>query len=109
MEKAVNKKAAACCNKRAADRAKGPKWLDSALLLDLEKKLLDVFNGQAGFCRGEDDGDIIDAGLVCGEVADAFGYEPIIWVVMTVPIFVGMAAIFVLRKRITVIEKKFQD
>lgn len=59
-----NKKAAACCNKRAADGEQGPKWLDSALLLDLEKKLLDVFNGQAGFCRGEDDGDIIDAGLV---------------------------------------------
>lgn len=55
---------AACCNKRAADREQGPKWLDSALLLDLEKKLLDVFNGQAGFCRGEDDGDVIDAGLV---------------------------------------------
>lgn len=59
-----NKKAAACCNKRAADGEQGPKWLDSALLLDLEKKLLDVFNGQAGFCRGEDDGDVIDAGLV---------------------------------------------
>lgn len=46
------------------EEEQGPKWLDSALLLDLEKKLLDVFNGQAGFCRGEDDGDIIDAGLV---------------------------------------------
>lgn len=54
-----NKKAAACCNKRAADREQGPKWLDSALLLDLEKKLLDVFNGQAGFCRGEEDGVVL--------------------------------------------------
>lgn len=59
-----NKKAAACCNKRAADRAKELAWLDSAFLVEFEKKLLDVFNGQAGFCRGEDDGDVIDAGLV---------------------------------------------
>lgn len=47
--------------------------------------------------------------MLCGEVADAFGYEPIIWIVMTIPIFVGMVTIFVLRKKITAIETKFLD
>lgn len=45
---------------------------------------------------------------VCGIVADTFGYTPIMWVVMTVPILVGMIAIFVLRKPIQRIETNFQ-
>jgi len=46
---------------------------------------------------------------VCGVVADTFGYTPIMWVVMTVPILAGMVAIFLLRKPIGKIEKKFQS
>ncbi|MBO5975798.1 MAG: MFS transporter [Oscillospiraceae bacterium] len=46
--------------------------------------------------------------MICGKVADALGYEPIIWIVMTVPILIGMIAIFVLRKNIAAIEKRFQ-
>ena len=47
--------------------------------------------------------------MLCGEVADAFGYEPIIWLVMTIPIFAGMLAIFLLRKRISAIENNFNN
>lgn len=56
MEKAVNKNAEACCCKRTA-KAKELDWLNSALLLQLEKKLLDMFDGQACFCRCENDAD----------------------------------------------------
>ena len=49
-----NKKAAACCNKRAADRAKELAWLDSALLVEFEKKLLDG-DGLFCFLQGEED------------------------------------------------------
>ena len=45
---------------------------------------------------------------VCGIVAKIFGYTPIMWIVMTIPIFAGMLAIFVLRKPIQRIETKFQ-
>ena len=45
---------------------------------------------------------------VCGIVADTFGYTPIMWVVMTVPILLGMIAIFALRKPIQRIEQNFQ-
>ena len=45
---------------------------------------------------------------VCGVVAKVFGYTPIMWVVMTIPIFAGMIATFVLRKPIGRIEQNFQ-
>ena len=47
--------------------------------------------------------------MVCGVVADTFGYTPIMWLVMTVPILAAMIAIFVLRKPIERIEKQFQS
>lgn len=47
--------------------------------------------------------------MVCGVVADTFGYTPIMWLVMTVPILAGMVAIFVLRKPIAKIENQFQN
>lgn len=50
-----NKKAAACCNKRAADRAKELAWLDSAFLVEFEKKLAQDADGLFGFLRGEED------------------------------------------------------
>lgn len=46
---------------------------------------------------------------VCGIVADAFGYTPTMWLVMTVPILAGMIVIFLLRKPIEKIEKNFQS
>lgn len=46
---------------------------------------------------------------VCGIVADIFGYTPIMWLVMTVPILVGMLVIFLRRKEIEKIEKSFQN
>ena len=54
----TNKAAVACCCKRTAGDGVLPGWLpDSALLLQLEEKLLTMFNGKAGFFGGEDDGD----------------------------------------------------
>lgn len=54
----TNKAAAACCSKRAAGDSVKPGWLpESALLLQFEEKLLNMFNGKAGFFGGEDDGD----------------------------------------------------
>lgn len=56
---------AACCSKRAAGDSVKPGWLPgSALLLELEEKLLDMFDGKSSFGGGEDDGDIIRTGLV---------------------------------------------
>lgn len=55
MYKDKNKKAAACCNKRAADRAKELAWLDSAFLVEFEKKLAQDADGLFGFLRGEED------------------------------------------------------
>ena len=46
---------------------------------------------------------------VCGIVADIFGYTPIMWLVTTVPILVGMLVIFLRRKEIEKIEKSFQN
>lgn len=46
---------------------------------------------------------------VCGIVADVFGYTPIMWLVMTIPILLGMVAIFALRKPIQKIENQFQS
>lgn len=45
--------------------------------------------------------------MVCGKVAEIVGYNPGMWLVMTVPIFVGMATIFLSRNRIHAIEKGF--
>ena len=83
MENAVNKNAAACCSKRAAEGKRVPGWLDSALLLQLEEKLLDMFDGQSGFGRGEDDGDVINTGLVLRDYDVAFVADinlcPVAW------------------------------
>lgn len=54
-----NKRAAACCNKRAADRAKELTWLDSAFLVEFEKKLAQDADGLFGFLRGEEDGVVL--------------------------------------------------
>ena len=64
MENAVNKNAAACCSKRAAEGKRVPGWLDSALLLQLEEKLLDMFDGKPGFGGGENNGDVAVGGVV---------------------------------------------
>lgn len=64
MENAVNKNAVACCSKRTADKAKELDWLDSALLLQLEKKLLDMCDGKASLFGGEDNGDVAIGGVV---------------------------------------------
>lgn len=45
--------------------------------------------------------------MVCGKVADVAGYTPIMWLVMTIPIFVGMLTIFLSRKKIRRIEQDF--
>ena len=45
--------------------------------------------------------------MVCGQVADAVGYNPMMWLVMTIPIFAGMGAIFGFRKKIRRIEQGF--
>ena len=59
MNKDGNKKAAACCNKRAADRTKELTWLDSASLVEFEKKLAQDADGLFGFLRGEKDGVVL--------------------------------------------------
>ena len=82
-EEKTNKAAAACCSKRAAEGKRVPGWLDSALLLQLEEKLLDMFDGQSGFGRGEDDGDVINTGLVLRDYDVAFVADinlcPVAW------------------------------
>lgn len=74
---------AACCSKRAAEGKRVPGWLDSALLLQLEEKLLDMFDGQSGFGRGENDGDVINTGLVLRDYDVAFVADinlcPVAW------------------------------
>ena len=44
---------------------------------------------------------------VCGGVAAAFGYQPVMWLVMGVPIFGGVVFIFLFRKHISRIESAF--
>lgn len=44
---------------------------------------------------------------VCGWVASAFGYVPLMWISMTVPILFGIVFIFVTRKKIGMIETSF--
>jgi len=44
---------------------------------------------------------------LCGIVADTFGYTPTMWVVMTVPILLGVVLIVLQRKGIRKIEKSF--
>lgn len=64
-EDITNKAAAACGSKRTAGDGVKPGWLPgSALLLQLEEKLLDMFDGKPGFGGGEDNGDVINTGLV---------------------------------------------
>lgn len=46
--------------------------------------------------------------MLCGKVADAAGYTPVMWLVMTIPVLLGMAAIFVFQKPITRIERDFK-
>ena len=79
-----NKKAAACCNKRAADRAKELAWLDSALLVEFEKKLLDVLDGKAGFFGGENYGDFAVGRIVLSDYDVTFCADvnlcPVAWV-----------------------------
>lgn len=56
--KQENEAAVACGCKRTAGDGVMPGWLPgSALLLQFEEKLLNMFNGKAGFFGGEDDGD----------------------------------------------------
>lgn len=57
MERIAEKRKATAARRAAAiEEARKLSWLNTALLLEFEKKLLDVFNKQARFCRGEDDG-----------------------------------------------------
>ena len=44
---------------------------------------------------------------VCGRVAKAFGYTPLMWIVMIIPIALGLIYIIVSRKRIEQIETEF--
>lgn len=45
--------------------------------------------------------------MICGKVADIMGYTPVMWLAMTVPIFVAAAAIFLFRNKIKKIEQNF--
>ena len=45
--------------------------------------------------------------MLCGKVADMAGYTPVMWLAMTIPIFVGLIVIFLFRKKIKKIEQKF--
>lgn len=72
MENAVNKNAAACCSKRAAEGKRVPGWLDSALLLQLEEKLLKGGDGLFSFFCGEIDGNVVLAGLVLNDCDFSF-------------------------------------
>lgn len=45
--------------------------------------------------------------MVCGEVSAMVGYVPTMWLVMTIPLFVGMLVIFLSRNRIKKIEQAF--
>lgn len=46
---------------------------------------------------------------LCGMVADATGYTPVMWLAMTAPILTGLVCILVFRKRIHQIETSFMD
>lgn len=45
---------------------------------------------------------------LCGMVAKEMGYTPAMWLVMTIPVFVGLAGILIFRKSIQRIENVFQ-
>lgn len=45
--------------------------------------------------------------MLCGKVADMIGYTPVMWLVMTIPVFAGMATIFLSRNKIKKIEQGF--
>ena len=72
MDKAVNKNTVACCSKRTAEVKQEPVWLDSALLLKLEEKLLKDGDGLFGFFCGEIDGNVVHAGLVLNDCDFSF-------------------------------------
>lgn len=45
---------------------------------------------------------------LCGAVADMMGYTPAMWLVMTIPVFIGLIGILLFRKKIGSIEKAFR-
>ncbi len=55
---------------------------------------------------GQDAATIIGP-TVCGYVAKAAGYTPVMWLVMTVPVIIGVLFIIAFRKNINKIEKSF--
>lgn len=44
---------------------------------------------------------------VCGMVADAFGYVPLMWVCMTIPVLAGVLFVVITREKIKQIEESF--
>lgn len=55
------------------------------------------------------DGSTIIGPRLCGEVANSFGYKPIMWNVMAVPIVFGAVITFIFHKKIDEIENNFQN
>lgn len=55
------------------------------------------------------DGSTIIGPRLCGEVATNFGYTPLMWNVMAVPIVFGAVITFIFQKKINVIENNFQN
>jgi len=74
----------ACGRKRAAGDSVKPGWFPgSALLLQLEEKLLDMFDGKPGFGGGEDNGDVAVGGGVLFDYDVTFcadiNLSPVAW------------------------------
>ena len=46
---------------------------------------------------------------VCGYVANLFGYTPIMWTVMTIPVILGIVFVYLTRNKIEEIETNFQN
>lgn len=44
---------------------------------------------------------------ICGMVAAAVGYQPAMWLVMTIPVILGILIVILFRKKITAIEQNF--
>lgn len=66
-----------------AEGKRVPEWLDLALLLQLEEKLLDMFNGKPGFGGGEDNVDVAVGGVVLFDYDVTFcadiNLSPVAW------------------------------
>lgn len=66
-----------------ADRAKELTWLDSVLLVEFEKKLLDVLDGKSGFFGGENYGDFAVGRIVLSDYDVTFCADvnlcPVAW------------------------------